>query len=139
MVAPFRAVRRIDVSQASVSKPTSAPARKPADIEADLDATRERLVGTITQLEDRVNPTKVAKRSSNKVKDFYVGSDGVRWKNVALTAGAVIGGLVAIRITSKTVRWAVAAPPAQQVPTDIVFLPVPRAQAGALASLAAAI
>jgi hypothetical protein len=139
MVAPFRAVRRIDVAQASVTKPASAPARKPADIEADLDATRERLVGTITELEDRVNPSKVAKRGSNKVKDFYVGSDGVRWKNVALTAGAVIGGLVAVRMASRTVRWAIAAPPAQQVPTDIVFLPVPRAQAGALAELAAAV
>ncbi len=127
------------MSQASVSKPASAPVRKPAEIEADLDATRERLVGTITELEDRVNPSKVAKRGTNKVKDFYLGSDGVRWKNVALTAGAVIGGLVAVRLTSKTVRWAIAAPPAQQVPTDIVFLPVPRAQAGALAGLAAAI
>ena len=126
------------MSQASASKSASAPVRTPAEIEADLDATRERLVGTITELEDRVNPTKVAKRGSNKVKDFYVGSDGVRWKNVALTAGAVVGGLIAIRVTSKTVRWAVAAPPAQQVPTDVVFLPVPRAQAGALASLAAA-
>ena len=127
------------MSEASASKPASAPARKPAEIEADLDATRERLVGTLTDLEDRVNPTKVAKRSTNKLKDFYVGSDGVRWKNVALTAGAVVGGLIAVRITSKTVRWAIAAPPAQQVPTDVVFLPVPRAQAGALAGLAAAI
>jgi hypothetical protein len=127
------------VSQASASKPASAPVRKPAEIEADLDATRDRLVGTLTDLEDRMNPTKVAKRSSNKIKDFYVGSDGLRWKNIALTAGAVVGGLVAIRVTSKTVRWAIAAPPAQQVPTDIVFLPVPRAQVGALAGLAAAI
>jgi hypothetical protein len=113
--------------------------RTPAQIEADLDATRERLVGTITELEDRVNPTKVAKRSSNKLRDFYVGPDGVRWKNVALTAGAVVGGLVAVRVTSRTIRWALAAPPAQQIPTDVVFLPVPRAQAGALAGLAAAI
>jgi hypothetical protein len=127
------------VSQASASKPASAPVRKPAEIEADLDATRDRLVGTLTDLEDRMNPTKVAKRSSNKIKDFYVGPDGLRWKNIALTAGAVVGGLVAIRVTSKTVRWAIAAPPAQQVPTDIVFLPVPRAQVGALAGLAAAI
>lgn len=125
------------MSQASVSKPASAPVRKPAEIEADLDATRQRLVGTITELEDRVNPSKVAKRGTSKVKDFYVGSDGVRWKNVALTAGAIVGGLVAIRVVSTTVRWAVAAPPAQQVPTDVVFLPVPRAQAGALATLAA--
>jgi hypothetical protein len=138
MVGPFRGVRRIDVSQASAGKSASAPVRTPAEIEADLDATRERLVGTITELEDRVNPTKVAKRGSNKLKDFYVGSDGVRWKNVALTAGAVVGGLIAIRVTSRTVRWALAVPPAQQIPTDVVFLPVPRAQAGALASLAAA-
>ncbi len=127
------------MSQAGASKPTSAPARKPAEIEADLDSTRERLVGTITELEERVNPSKVAKRGSNKLKEFYVGPDGVRWKNVALTAGAVVGGLVAIRITSRTVRWAIAAPPAQQVPTDIVFLPVPRAQAGSMAALAAAV
>jgi hypothetical protein len=46
---------------------------------------------------------------------------------------------VAIRVSSRTIRWALAAPPAQQVPTDVVFLPVPRAQAGALAGLAAAI
>lgn len=127
------------MSEASATKPASAPARKPAEIEADLDATRERLVGTLTDLEDRVNPTKVAKRSTNKLMDFYVGSDGVRWKNVALTAGVVVGGLIAVRVTSKTVRWALAAPPAQQIPTDIVFLPVPRSQAGALAGLAAAI
>ena len=125
------------MSEVRASKPASAPARKPADIEADLDATRERLVGTLTDLEDRVNPAKVAKRGSNKVKDFYVGPDGLNWKNIALTAGAVVGGLVAIRVTSRTVRWAIAAPPAQQVPTDVVFLPVPRAQAGARASLTA--
>ena len=94
------------MSQASVRKPASAPARKPAEIEADLDATRQRLVGTITELEDRVNPGKVARRGTNKVKDFYVGADGVRWKNVALTAGAIVGGLVAIRVASTTVRWA---------------------------------
>lgn len=122
------------MSQASASKPSSAPARNPVEIEADLDATRERLVGTITELEERVNPAKAAKRGSNKVRDFYVGPDGVRWKNVALTAGVVVGGLVAIRVASSTVRWALAAPPAQQVPTDIVFLPVPRAQTGALAA-----
>lgn len=126
------------MSQAGASKPSSAPVRKPAEIEADLVATRERLVGTITELEDRVNPAKVAKRGSNKLKDFYVGPDGVRWKNVALTAGVVVGGLVAVRMASSTVRWAIAAPPAQQVPADIVFLPVPRAQAGALTALAAA-
>jgi len=125
------------VAKASASKPASAPVRKPAEIESDIVDTRERLVGTITELEDRVNPSKVANRSANKVKAFYVGDGGVRWKNVAITAGAVVGGVVAIRVVSSTVRWAFAAPPAQVVPTDVVFLPVPRAQAGSLANLLA--
>jgi hypothetical protein len=127
----------VTVAKASASKPASAPARKPADIESDIVDTRERLVGTITELEDRVNPAKVANRSANQVKAFYVGDDGVRWKNVAITAGAVVGGIVALRLVSSTVRWVVAAPPPQQVPTDVVFLPVPRAQAGSLANLLA--
>lgn len=123
------------MSKASASKP--APARTPAEIEADIVDTRDRLVGTITELEDRVNPGKLATRGASKVKAFYMGEAGIRWKNVAITAGAVVGGVVALRMASSTVRWVIAAPPAVQVPTDIVFLPVPRAQAGSLANLLA--
>ena len=125
------------MAKASANQRAGAPARKPAQIESDIVDTRERLVGTITELEDRVNPSKVANRSANKVKSFYVGDDGVRWKSVAMTAGAVVGGVLALRVVSTTVRWAFAAPPPQQVPTDVVFLPVPRAQAGSLANLLA--
>lgn len=127
------------MSQAKPSKPASAPVRTPSQIEGDIVDTRERLVGTITDLEDRVNPAKVADRGKNKVVAFYMDDTGVRWKNVAITAGAVIGGLVTVRVVSKSVRWALAAPPAQVVPTDIVFLPVPRDQVGPLAELAAVI
>ena len=88
------------MAKASASKPASAPVRKPAEIESDIVETRERLVGTITELEDRVNPSKVANRGANKVKAFYVGDCGVRWRNVAITAGAVVGGVVAIRVVS---------------------------------------
>lgn len=122
-------------AKADSSKPAAAPPRKPAEIEADIVGTRERLVGTITELEDRVSPAKVANRVSTQVKDFYVDEDGVRWNNVAITAGAVVGGIVAMRAVTSTVRWIWAAPPAKQVPTDIVFLPVPRAQAESLVDL----
>jgi len=127
------------VSQAKPSKPASAPVRTPSQIEGDIVDTRERLVGTITDLEDRVNPAKVADRGKNKLVAFYMDDTGVRWKNVAITAGAVVGSLVAVRVVSKSVRWALAAPPPQVVPTDIVFLPVPRDQVGPLADLAAVI
>ena len=124
------------MSGESAKKPASAPARKPAEIEADIADTRDRLVGTIVELEDRVNPAKVANRGGQKVKAFYVGDDGVRWKNVAVTAGAVVGGLVAVHLLTSAVRWAVAAPPAKVVETDIVYLPVPRSRVGSAASLA---
>ncbi len=124
------------MSKASDKKPAAAPARKPAEIEADIVGTRQRLVGTLTELEDRVNPSKVATRGVSQVRDFYVDENGVRWQNVAITAGAVVGTVVALRIVTSTVRWVWAAPKPQEVPTDIVFLPVPRSQAGPLADLA---
>jgi hypothetical protein len=122
----------------TVSK-DSKPARKPAEIEGDIVDTRQRLVGTISEIQDRVSPANVANRSVDKVKAFYVDEDGVRWKNVAVTAGGVVGGIVALRLVSMTVRWVAAAPPPQQVPTDVVFLPVPREQAGSLAAMAATV
>ena len=54
------------MSDESAKKPASAPARKPAEIEADIADTRDRLVGTIVELEDRVNPAKVANRGGQK-------------------------------------------------------------------------
>jgi hypothetical protein len=117
----------------------SKPTRKPAEIESDIVDTRERLVGTIGEIQDRVSPANVADRGKDKVKAFYVDDNGVRWQNVAITAGAVVGTVVALRLVSTTVRWVVAAPPPQQIPTDVVFLPVPREQAGALAALAATV
>ena len=112
-----------------------APVRTPAEIEADMNATRDRLVGTIGEIEDRVKPANVAERTKNKVVGFYTDDSGVRWNNVALTAGAVVAGLVGIRVVSKTVRWAFAVPKEKLVPAEVVYVPVPREQVAAVKEL----
>jgi hypothetical protein len=123
------------MSEVSTTKAQKAPVRPPAEIEADIVATRERLVGTIAELEDRVKPANVAQRGKAKVQAFYTDENGVRWNNVAITAGAVVAGLVGLRIASKTVRWAFAVPKERIVPADVVYVPVPRDQVGAVSAM----
>jgi len=115
-----------------MSQPTSTPAapaptRPPAQIEADLVATRARLVGTIAELEDRVKPANVAQRGKRTVVAFYTDdANNVRWDRVAMTAGAVVAGLVGLRMVSKTARWAFAVPSGKVPAADVVYLPVPK-------------
>ena len=123
------------MSEVSTTKAQKAPVRPPAEIEADIVATRERLVGTIAELEDRVKPANVAQRGKAKAQAFYADDNGVRWNNVAITAGAVVAGLVGLRIASKTVRWALAVPKEKIVPADVVYVPVPRDQVGAVSAM----
>ena len=125
------------MSEVSTTKPAKAPVRPPAQIEADLVATRERLVGTIAQIEDRVKPANVANRGKQKVVSFYKNDDGLRWDRVAMTAGAVVAGLVGLRVVSSTVRWALAAPREKVVEADVVYLPIPKSQVSSLAGLQA--
>ncbi len=115
------------------TQPAKAPARTPAQIEADIDATRDRLVGTISQLEDRVKPANVADRGKKKVTAAYTDENGVRWDRVAITAGAVVGGVIALRMASLTVRWAFAMPMPKRPKSDVVFIPVPRNQVSSAA------
>lgn len=110
---------------------SKTPVRPPAEIEADIAATRDRLVGTIAQLEDRVKPANVAARGKAKAQQFYTDDAGsLRWERVAMTVGAVGAGLVGLRVVSSTVRWVFAFPSARRAP-DIVYVPVRREQLGA--------
>ena len=121
------------MSQATSTQAKSQPLRPPAEIEADLVATRERLVGTIAELEDRVKPANVADRTKRKVQAFYTDdANNVRWDRVAMTAGAVVAGLVGLRVVSESVRWAFAVPSGRAVAADVVYLPVPKERAGAI-------
>lgn len=123
------------MSQAPSTQAKPQPPRAPAEIEADLVATRERLVGTIAELEDRVKPANVVERGKRKVQEFYTDdASNVRWDRVAMTAGAVVAGVVGLRLASKTVRWAFAVPSARTVAADVVYLPVPKDRVGAITS-----
>jgi hypothetical protein len=115
----------------TASAPAKRATRPPAEIEAELVATRERLVGTIAEIEEYVSPKNVAGRGKRKLQALYTDdANNVRWDRVAMTAGAVVASLVALRVTSKTLRWAFAADERHQA--QVVYLPVPRAQVGQL-------
>jgi Protein of unknown function (DUF3618) len=123
------------MSQATSTPAKSKPIRPPAEIEADLVATRERLVGTIAELEDRVKPANVAERGKRKVQAFYTDdANNVRWDRVAMTAGAVVAGAIGLRLVSKSVRWAFAVPSTRTVAADVVYLPVPKDRVAAVTS-----
>jgi hypothetical protein len=116
--------------QQGAGKPAKKPTRPPAEIEAELVATRERLVSNIAQIEDYVKPANVADRGKRKVQAFFTDdANNVRWDRVAMTAGVVVGGLVALRLTTKGLRWALGGGQG-----DVLYLPVPRSQAAAIAA-----
>ncbi|MBR7830201.1 DUF3618 domain-containing protein [Actinospica sp. MGRD01-02] len=76
--------------------------RSPAEIEADIAATRERLAGTLDELSDRLSPRGVMRQANSAVRGVFVTPEGaVRKDRAAMAAGAlvaVVGGLVAARM-----------------------------------------
>jgi hypothetical protein len=120
-------------AKASGKADASAPVRSAAEIEAELNATRDRLAGTVAILEERLNPRHVMDRTvadaKSKVSKFYLDDAGkVRPDRVAITAGAVVAGLIGLRLTFRGLRW-LTAPPKPKLPdTDIVYVPVNREQ-----------
>ncbi len=76
---------------------TGAPSDKPApprsmdEIEAELDATRQRLAGRIDELEEYVQPNNVARRQLDKVRGVFVDEyGGIKPDRVLMAAGIVI-------------------------------------------------
>lgn len=116
------------MAQAAAAKDQKAPARSAAEIEADLVTTRDRLVSTIAEIEDRVSPKNVVQRQKEKAQAYYLTEAGPRWDRVAYTAAAVGAGLIGLRIVTRTLRWALSLPKEKPIPAGLVFLPVPREQ-----------
>ncbi|MGZ4483137.1 MAG: DUF3618 domain-containing protein [Nocardioidaceae bacterium] len=82
-----------------------ADTRAPATIESEIEATRERLAGTIDELVYRASPKTIALREIATIKSWYVDPSGrPRTDNILKTAGTVVGVvavLVAIRKVTK--------------------------------------
>ena len=76
-------------------------ARSPAEIEADLAATRDRLAGTLDELSERLSPRGVLRRADSAARGAFLTEEGsVRKDRAALAAGALavlLGGLLAAR------------------------------------------
>jgi hypothetical protein len=83
----------------AADKPKPVPPPTAAEIEADIAAARERLTGTLIQLEDAVTPASFARRGKTAVRNVYLDEfGGVKVKNVAITVGVVVGAIVVIKI-----------------------------------------
>lgn len=86
-------------------------AEKPADnrgpdtIESEIEATRERLAGTIDQLLYRASPKTIAKREVNSVKAYYVDDQGSpRTDNILKTVGVVAGFVAVVVVIRKVAK-----------------------------------
>jgi hypothetical protein len=78
--------------------------RTPAQIEADLSSTRERMAATIDELQSRVTPAAIAAKGRAKVKGLVVDEyGGVRVERIAV-AGAVVIGLIVVRSLFRRAR-----------------------------------
>ncbi len=77
-------------------QPVPPPARTPAEIEADIEATRARLAGTVDAIAYRVKPANVARRGVRGLMSQVVDRNGnLRPDRVAVLA-AVVGGAVGL-------------------------------------------
>lgn len=80
-----------------------ADTRAPETIESEIEATRERLAGTIDQLLYRSSPKTIARREIAGFKAFFVDPQtGPRTDNILKVAGGV-GGFVAVMLIIRKV------------------------------------
>ncbi|HET7433005.1 MAG TPA: DUF3618 domain-containing protein [Nocardioides sp.] len=74
-----------------------------AAIEAEMEATRERLAGTIDQLVHRTSPKTIARREMTSLKGYFVDlrTGQPRTTNILKVAGTVVGVAVLFAVVRK--------------------------------------
>ena len=76
--------------------------RAPASIEDEIEATRERLAGTIDMLAYRASPKTIVRREIATLKAHFVDAQGnPRTDNILKVAGAVVGFMVFVVVVRK--------------------------------------
>ncbi len=74
-----------------------------AALEADIEATRQRLAGNIDQLAHRVSPKTIARREAYVIKAYFVDveSGAPRTDNILKVVGGVVGFVGALVVIRK--------------------------------------
>ena len=77
-----------------------------SDLEAEIEATRERLAVTIDQLLYRSSPKTIASREVAQIKGHYVdaASGEPRTDNILRTVGGVVGVIVLLVVIRRVVN-----------------------------------
>ena len=72
-------------------------------LEAELDATRERLAGTIDQLVYRTSPKTIVRREITTIKGYFVDLETgqPRTTNILKVAGTVLGVIALFAVVRK--------------------------------------
>ena len=84
------------VAKADTAAAPPRDTRSPAEIEADLDRTRERLSETLDELSERLSPRDLARRGGRRVKARFVDEQTGRPRlGPAATALGGLGGALA--------------------------------------------
>jgi hypothetical protein len=79
-------------------EPASRPDRSPAEIEAEIERTRQRLAGTVDAIADRVKPANVAHRAIEAAQAQVVDEEGhLRVERVA-ALGVAVAGVVGVAL-----------------------------------------
>ena len=110
----------------AIEKPAAKPVTRSAEqIEADMEATRQRLAGTIDSIKDKVSPQNLMTDTVDKVKGVFVKPEGgLRVERIAAITVGVVGFVLITRgLRSRRREKALASLPA------LVWVPMPREQA----------
>ena len=77
--------------------------KETAALEAEMEATRERLAGTIDQLVYRASPKTIARREISSIKGYFVDlqTGQPRTTNILKVAGGVLGVVVLFAVVRK--------------------------------------
>jgi Protein of unknown function (DUF3618) len=82
----------------AVAEAAAKPSRSPEEVAAEMAEARQRLVGQVGAIKDKVNPVNITQRRLASVRRIWVSDEGdVNIRNVAITVG-VVALLVAYRI-----------------------------------------
>ncbi|WP_331272098.1 DUF3618 domain-containing protein [Motilibacter aurantiacus] len=86
----------------TVSTSPHGVARSPAQIERDIEATRDRLAGTIDEISDRVKPANLVADAKAKVKAQFINADGSpRTDRIAVVGGAALAVVAVVALRAR--------------------------------------